>query len=420
MLRTTLACLTFAALVAGGCGDRQRAAEGPYGREVADAIPQVERFTRLKFKSPPKVEERSTDQVREFVARQYEEADAATRLAGEERALRLLGVIPDTMQLRPFVVDLLAEQIIGYYDPKTKVLYIVKGADPAVASITVTHELVHALQDQYVNLDSVNSANKDDSDRALAAHALVEGQATYVQLQAQTGGTFDPERLGGWSGIRQLIRQNQAKIPKFSAAPMYVQETLLFPYLSGAELVRREYVRDSTASVLARFPVSTEQAMHATAFDTGDPDAPTSVTLPAPRGATTVHEDVIGEFGARLFLYEHLHDQAAAIRGAAGWDGDRYMVVRTPRGDGLVWLTIWDQALDAGEFADIVKQGINRRFGGPRETKVAGGSEFAAGARVVRVTGGEIAGRVYVLYVDVPAGVSRDVIDLAAVRLRSP
>jgi hypothetical protein len=133
---------------------------------------------------------------------------------------------------------------------------------------------------------------------------------------------------------------------------------------------------------------------------------------------TAVHDDVMGEFGTRLFLYEHLRDLAAATRGAAGWAGDRYVVVQTPRGDALAWLTVWDTPLDAGEFADVAKQGINRRFGLPRETKVAGGSEFAAGARIVRVTGGDIAGRTYVLYVDVPAGVAREVIDLSAVRLR--
>ena len=57
---------------------------------------------------------------------------------------------------------------------------------------------------------------------------MVEGQATFVQLLAQTNGSFDPDKVGGWAGIRQMIRDNQARIPKFSAAPMYIQESLLF------------------------------------------------------------------------------------------------------------------------------------------------------------------------------------------------
>ncbi|NUQ92802.1 MAG: hypothetical protein HOQ11_07645 [Gemmatimonadaceae bacterium] len=422
MLRTTLACLTLAAIATTvACRGRDAGAgNGPYAREVADAIPRIEAVTKLKFKTPPKVEERSKEQVRAFLEKQFDQQAPAAQMAGEEKALQLLGLIPDTMHLRPFMLDLLTEQIVGYYDPKPKVLYVVKGANQDLVNVTVTHELVHALQDQYVNLDSIQNANDDDSDRKLAAAALIEGHATYEQLQISTGGTFDPDRLGGWAGIRQALRQQQAQLPKFSAAPLYVQETLLFPYLSGAEFVRRALQRDSTASPLARFPESTEQVMFPAAFESNPPDAPTAVTLPAPRGATRVHDDVLGEFGARLFLYEHFRDQAAAIRGAAGWDGDRYMVVHDSRGDGIVWLTVWDTPLDAGEFGDVVKQGIKRRFGGPRETSIPGGSEFAAGARVVRVTGGEMGGRTWVLYVDVPAGSPRDIVDLSAVRLRQP
>ena len=53
------------------------------------------------------------------------------------------------------MLELLTEQVVGYYDPATKVLYVVDGAEPAMVNVTVTHELVHALQDQYLNLDSI-------------------------------------------------------------------------------------------------------------------------------------------------------------------------------------------------------------------------------------------------------------------------
>ncbi len=52
------------------------------------------------------------------------------------------------------MLTLLAEQVIGYYDPKVKVLYVVQGAGEENVVLTISHELVHALQDQYFNLDS--------------------------------------------------------------------------------------------------------------------------------------------------------------------------------------------------------------------------------------------------------------------------
>jgi len=157
--------------------------------------------------------------------------------------------------------------------------------------------------------------------------------------------------------------------------------------------------------------------MHPRAYESSPPDDPTSVALPAPRNATRVYDDVFGEFGARLFLFNHLQDQAAAVRGANGWDGDRLMVVRTPKGDGIAWFSVWDTALDAGEFADLLKSTISRRFGNQREAAVPGGTEYTGTARTLRVIGGELAGRSYVMYVDVPAGASADIIDPHAVKL---
>lgn len=412
--RLLLACLTICA--ASACRSREQETGGsPYAREVAAAIPQIEAGTGLKFKSAPKLEERDKNQVRKFLEDRFNESLPASELAGQQSALRLLGLIPDTMQLRPFLLDLLTEQIVGYYDPRTKVLYVVKGADPAVASVTVTHELIHALQDQYVNLDSIQNLH-GDGDRSTAAQAVIEGQAVYQQLRIATNGDWSVIP-GGWSGIRESVRKNSAQMPLFSRAPLYIQETLVFPYLSGADFAKRLEETSPGQQPFTRMPASTEQVMHPRAYESDPPDAPTTVTLPAPRGATRVYDDVFGEFGARIFLYDHLRDQAAAVRGANGWDGDRLMVVRTPKGEGLAWCTVWDSALDAGEFADLVKSSITRRFGNQRERVIAGGTEFSGTARTLRVTGGEIGGRSYVMYIDVPAGASADIVDQAGIRV---
>ena len=411
-----LLCLTFCSLGLPACRTRDgMAGDEPYAREVAEAVPKIEAAVGLKYKTPPRIEERSKDQVREFLEKQFNESDPATELAGEQSALRVLGLIPDTMQLRPFLLELLSEQIVGYYDPGTKVLYVVKGADPTVASMIVTHELVHALQDQYVNLDSIQKLH-GDGDRAAAAHAVIEGQAQYEQLRIVFNNDLGAIP-GGWDGIRESIRKNSAQMPRFSRAPLFIQETLIFPYLSGADFVKRLAEVSPGTQPFARMPESTEQIMHPRAYESDPPDHPTTVTLPAIHNATKLYDDVFGEFGARLFLFNHLHDQAAAVRGANGWDGDRLTVVRTAKGEGIVWFTLWDTAVDAGEFADLVKSTITHRFGNQREAAIPGGTEYTGTARTLRVAGGEVAGRSFVLYVDVPAGASADLIDPRAVKL---
>jgi hypothetical protein len=138
--------LVAAALLAtAACATGKDAGSGPYAREVAEAIPRIEQATGLKFKTPPKVEVRTRDQVREFLLKQMDDATPATQLAGEEKAYKLLRLIPDTMDLRGFFVRVLTEQVVGYYDAKAKTLYVVDGADEQVVGITITHALIHAL-----------------------------------------------------------------------------------------------------------------------------------------------------------------------------------------------------------------------------------------------------------------------------------
>lgn len=281
MDRITAVRLTlFAALSLGACkGDTRAAANaGPYASEVADAVPKLERSIGLKFKQPPKLEERTRDEVRTFLEQRFNSELPDSEITGTERAYKRLGLLPDTMNLRKFMLDLLTEQVAGYYDPSAKTLYVVKGAAPEIIDITVRHELVHALQDQYVSLDSLQKA-RTDNDRQVASQSVIEGQATLEQL----GGINLASSLpGGWDKVRQLIRDSQASMPTFAAAPLILQETLLFPYLSGAEYVRRFKGHFPDQPPFSRLPVSTEQVMHEDRFFGDAPDDPTTVTLPAP------------------------------------------------------------------------------------------------------------------------------------------
>lgn len=404
-----------ALLVLVACDSRRQNSESPHARRVAQAIPQIEKATGLKFKTPPKLEMRSRAQVREFLLRKFDEATPAQQLRNEEVGYKLFGLIPDTMDLRRFLLDLLTEQIVGYYDPGTKVLYVVEGAPDDLTGITITHELVHALQDQYVNLDSIQKL-KGNSDRLAAAQAVLEGQATYEQMAIMLGGSDLATRLpGGWDRVRELIRESQAAMPIFAAAPMTIQESLLFPYLSGAEFMRRFEIHRPKASPLDSMPVSTEQILSEAAYFGPTRDMPVDVVLPGRRD-TTVHEEVMGEFGTRLFLFEHLDNHTIAVSAARGWDGDRYRVSRTPRGNALAWVTVWVSAMDAAEFVDATGQAVGRRYRTSAPTVAANGVRTYTGSnRTVVITPREIGGRNVVTYVDVPNGASPSLIDAARI-----
>jgi hypothetical protein len=411
--RTTFVAAT---MLLAACARGKDAGSGPYAREVAEAIPRIEQATGLKFKTPPKVEVRTREQVRDFLLKQFDEATPTAQLAGEEKAYKLLGLIPDTMNLRAFFVRVLTEQVVGYYDPKAKTLYVVQGADEQVVGITITHELVHALQDQYVNIDSIQKSGSNN-DRLAAAQALIEGEAQFEQISIMLGGPDQIEtRLpGAWDRVREEIRNRQGEMPVFATAPMVIQESLLFPYLSGAEFVRRVKEKRGSIDLFRDIPRSTEQILHPPSFLSTPPDEPTTVTLPAPRGATKVYENDMGEFGTRLVVYDYLRDAQTAQRAAAGWDGDRFMVVERGSASGIVWAIVWDSPVDAGEFTDAMVRATMRRTGAPQRS-VGAGVTYTSKGRTISIQPVSIGDRALVLYSNLPEGMG-SLIDPAAITL---
>ncbi len=401
--RTAATVAVSTAFLVAACGGQERRLEGPYAKVAGDAIPRIEEVTGLKFKSDPKIEARSRDDVRAFLEKRFREDLPDEEIAGTRAAYRRLGLIPDSLDLRAFMLDLLTEQVVGYYDPETKVLYVVEEAPPEQASIIIAHELVHALQDQYMSLDSLQLL-RGDNDRQIAAQAVIEGQATIVQIQSMLGGADIATALpGGWDRVRDMIRESSSQMPVFATAPRIIQETLIFPYLSGAEFMRTFQQLRPGEAPYGDLPRSTEQILHARAYF-NERDVSTRVTLPAPRIGRDRYQNNLGEFETRIFLYEHARDQSSAVRGAAGWDGDRYMVVETPRGEALVWVTVWDTPVEAAEFTEVLDRAIGRRFDGEHMRETGGGKRYEVADREVSWWGGDIGGRAVVIYTDAAAG----------------
>jgi hypothetical protein len=196
---------------------------------------------------------------------------------------------------------------------------------------------------------------------------------------------------------------------------MVIQETLLFPYINGADFIRRFKTREPGKLPLTDIPLSTKQLMHDSAFFTKNRDVPSDVVLPPIPG--TVDQNEFGEFGTRLYLYQHGKNQDASIRASNGWDGDRYALVKTPNGDALVWATVWDTPGDAAEFMSALDGVMRERFN-VRPRVNGERRHFDADKRVVEVDVREVQGRPVVLYVDVPTGVNpATLIDFAKVKV---
>lgn len=397
----------------------------PYARQMAEYTPQVEEALGLKFKKPPVLEVRTRDQVRDFLLKHLQDSIPQRELDGQTALFHAFGMIHDTLDLKKLFVPLLTEQIIGYYDPRPNVLYVVEGAPKDYAGYTIMHELVHALQDQYIDLDSLERLTHD-SDRQASMQTVIEGQATFEQILIMSGGkgAITGSLPGGWMQMQDMIRQASVTQPVFASAPMVIQEALLFPYVNGADFVRRYKERHPARMPFDSLPQSTEQILHDDKyFGSGGPEQPITVVLPTVPGK--IYENNMGEFGVRLLLYHHLKDIKPAAAAAAGWGGDRYAVVRTPRGAGAVLVTAWDTQIDAAEFVSALTSMVGKRLGDSTGVvPPAGRSEtamlrrYTAKGRTVVIATRDVNGRTIVSYTEVPEGTNAALVDLSKVTLR--
>jgi len=379
--------LAVAALVewvgVGSTGCEQRAQEVRSEAELRLAVqqmmPAVERAMRLRFKQHPVVLRRSRAQVRDYVIHKFDDDLPPAELAGAQAAYRLFGLIPDSLDLRRSMVDLLTEQVAGYFDPDSNALYVPTDIDPSQARLVISHELVHALQHQYLNLDSLVEL-KRQNDRRTAAQAILEGQATLAQILV-----LMPEQkiesLPNFWDLRTGLGAQQQGMKVFGSAPLWLRESLIFPYLGGAEFVRwfeREYPGKQPYGAL--MPISTEQILHPARYASGD--RPDRLAFESPTPDTVRYEDGLGEFEIRLLFEQYLGDDSAAALFATGWDGDRYQVLGAG-GDALVWYTLWDDAAAGTRFF----KGIERAWAKRRSAAAmgaAGGTGGTAGTGTTR------------------------------------
>jgi hypothetical protein len=280
-------------------------------------------------------------------------------MAISEDLLGALGLIPEDSSIKELTLDLLAGQVAGYYSPERDELFVVSRTGQTVGPVeraTYAHEFTHQLQDQTYDLGSLDTTSVDQSDRALAQLALIEGDATWVQLEWLQA-NLTPEELG------ELLAASldPEALEALNNAPAYLRETSLFPYQDGLALVQRLILEggggyDAVDAAFDDPPDSTEQVLHPNKYV--QREAPIEVRIPngiagqVGDGWTEAVRDTLGELILRIWLTEHNVSPEGARMAAEGWGGDRLVLLRSDDGSVAIGLkTTWDTADDALEFA---------------------------------------------------------------------
>jgi hypothetical protein len=296
------------------------------------------------------------------------------------------------------------ESLAGYYSSDQRALFVRSDAptaardEPDEVFDTLTHEIVHAVQDDSFPLSALGRIERPDAH--LAALAVYEGDATVsawaVAAERARLPLADTIRLKSTIGLvsgvaSQALLHLYAPELEIASVPALVRDRLTFPYWAGAYFVAEVHRTGGFAlvnRVFGRLPDTTEQVLHPEKYFAAegalDIDVPS-----APPGYSIASTGSLGELQMRSLLSEWVPAEEA-IGAASGWGGDRYTIVRAPgRPLGVVWITAWDDEKSAARFerAAARSQGCAGRSPRCREGPLR---VSRANRRVVYVRGVEV------------------------------
>jgi hypothetical protein len=305
------------------------------------------------------------DQLGKYLEQRLRDTMKPGDMRAEELTLKMLGLVPQDFDLRANTLALLTEQAAAFYDYNQKRLFVLKGAGVGDEErIALIHELAHALADQHFHLAKFIHEGMKSDDDSTARQAVMEGQATWLMaayLAKEDGkpAQVPPELLETMKKSVETSAVDQ--YPVFSQAPLYIRESLVFPYADGLafqDAVFRKLGKDAFAEVFVRPPKSSGQILHPERYL-----AHAGVTIPDPPAVPDAREfrkladGTLGEFDFRELLTEY----TSADEGAAAAEhlvGGSYELLEHKRDKFPVLgvASAWDSPESARKYFELYRR----------------------------------------------------------------
>lgn len=375
-------------------------------QQLFRSIDEITKFLSSDLKIPAHV-----DVKRELVSRERLRAAAETQFSDPktndqrlrtEAVLRKLGFIPRDYDTTAFTRSMQSDSILGFYSPRTKTIYIVDSLDVGQQGAVLAHELMHAVQDQNVNLREYVSARPQDApplndtdediydptydDGALARRAVVEGEAMVGMYDYVVANARSRVRFPGQSE-RNEIRQamdaafpHPKKNPVWQSAPLYLKESTTFPYNEGFKFIWALKENDG-AEVVARLlkdpPHSTQEVLNPALYKRHTDEQPFRgaklAKLVAP-SYVPLQVTSMGMFDVDVYLREYAGAGKAA-KIAPKWNGGVVFAARKQESNiekltgsdvAFAYVSRWRDADAARHFAEAWSASVPKRYPGAK------------------------------------------------------
>jgi len=352
------------------------ASAGPAAESSRDALcnqagaiaSQLAVISGMKLLHPVPCDLITKEKVNEFLKKRVKEATTPEDLRAEELTLKKFGFVPPDFDLEKATVDLLTEQAAAFYDYDKKKLFVTAMTEPATQGPVLAHELSHAIADQNFNLGRFIRQGRKSDDGATARLAIMEGQATWLMseyLARQLGQSLkDTPAL-----VRMMsaLTDTSGQFPVFDSAPLYLRQTLIFPYTKGMQFQQAVIERDGDkgfSEVFRHPPVSTQQVIHPDKYFADE--QPVIPALPDPklsRSFKSLAGGSLGELDHELLL-EQFAGKAEADDLSPHWRGSVFELREDKKTERsvLLYAVQWDSPESARRYFEAYRRAMAKKW----------------------------------------------------------
>ena len=358
----------------------------------------------LPIKATVKRQMTTRSDVEAYLRLKFDEDQDAKRMQRSEIVLKKFGLLDRDFDLKPFLLQLLKEQIEAYYDPKTKTVNMLDWIGIDEQKPVLAHELTHALQDQHVDLekwgdqtpddpsqtasDDIDHLSRDEMDTA--REAVVEGQATAVMmdniLKPMGHSLIDDPEVVEYIKQQMLSSDNS---PIMARAPLLLTESMMFPYREGLSFTQDVWMDQGRtaafAGALDRPPSSSWEIINPREYEAGHhAPVPLLPNIHPLVDAQYKPYDIgqVGELDLHILTAIFGGDKATRDLSPA-WDGGIYWAGQlrsateaeksTTKSIALLYLAAFKSDASAENFAELYAQALGRKYSGLHKTSAESG-----------------------------------------------
>jgi hypothetical protein len=289
-------------------------------KPLAQVVAEVEQFVSkqrgLAFKRAVPVQLLDGTKFKARLLADAEDDKADTEV--DARVLHALGLIDEGVDLYRVLLRFVGDAVVGFYDTRTHELVVRAGSITPYARATLAHELTHALDDQWFDLERPELDERGNDEAALAFGALVEGDAVRVE-DAYRATLNRAERLQASFEETRLASQVD-----LHGVPDVVPQIISFPYAQGPAFVRALLDAGGERRVDAAFadpPLTSEDVLDPAGWLAG---ASAVAVAPPKADGPELDHGIYGESTLELTLAPSIGGERARAA-ADGWGGDRYV-----------------------------------------------------------------------------------------------